>query len=392
MLAALESLLSTGLDNRLIAHEPALSIDIQKSDTVKESFEYEVKDISGRPYADLKCSDFNPHCMSLEAQSSLKDKLLELLMSLFARVFLHDDFEQFATKLFRDELAIQRSIDFTGSFVALGNVLGHQPKTRISDWADPKAKDYPLKRSEVWDAAIRHTPPESTNSERRKPAIGKGEPPVDVVDASRTKHSQMETVSLIRQALWDRAGWSGTAFLMSPYYPPVLALIFRNSEAAREIFAEWRKEFGAADKEEKLRLTIIRGVSKENKYAYRVFVGVNPAAGFSRPDVKYAVMVARVNTMEPCSDRNLMGFLNNYKTLGSYLLAYAVQESSASNVLPVMDNCIVKQQLSVRDAWEIGRHDPDSMGIRVDDDPIIPPQHKDAPVLELLRWMRELHK
>ncbi|RNC67840.1 MAG: hypothetical protein ED859_12715 [Desulfuromonadales bacterium] len=87
-----------------------------------------------------------------------------------------------------------------------------------------------------------------------------------------------------------------------------------------------------------------------------------------------------------------MGFLNNYKTLGSYLLAYAVQESSESNILPVMDDCIAKQQLSVREAWEIGRHDPDSMGIRVDDDPIIPPQHKDAPVLELLRWMMELHK
>jgi len=395
MLAAFESLLSTGLDNHLIAHEPALTINIQKSDAIEKYFEYEVKDISGRPHAELKCSEFNPNSMSLESQSNLKDKLLKILMSLFARVFLHNDFEQFTTKLFRDELAIQRSIDFTSSFVALGNVLGYEPKTRTSAWANPEARDFPLKRSEVWDAAEKGKQSEiSSNFKPHKPAIGKGEPPADVVDASRTKHSQMETVSLIREVLWNRAGWFGTAFIMSADYsfPPVLALMFKNAEAAREIFAEWRKELSSTDTDEKLKLTIIKGISKENKYAYRVSIGTNPEVGFSRPDIKYAIMVTRGNTMEPLSDHNLTGFLTHYKRLGLYFLAYAVQVSGPSSITPVMDSCILKRKLSVRDAWEIGMHDPDCMGIRIDDDPIIPPQHKNAPVLELLNWMRERHK
>jgi hypothetical protein len=395
MLAAFESLLSTGLDNQLIAFEPVLTIKIEKSDTVEEAFEYEVKDTCGRPHAELKCSNFNPHSMSLESQSNIKEKLFKLLMSLFARVFLHNDFEQFATKLFRDELAIQRSIDFTSSFVALGNVLGYQPKTRISAWTDPEVRDYPLKRAEVWDAAEKSKQSNIDNNLKPlEPAIGKGEPPADVVDASRTKHSQMETVSLIREVLWNRAGWFGTAFIMSADYsfPPVLALMFKNADAAGEIFAEWRKELSSSDKDERLRLTIIKGISKENLYAYRVSIGTNPEAGFSRPDIKYAIMVARGNTMEPLSDRNLSGFLTQYKRFGCYFLAHAVQEGGPSNITPIMDNCILKRKLSVRDAWEIGMHDPDCMGIRSDDDPIIPDNHGNVPVIELLKWMRERHK
>jgi hypothetical protein len=315
-------------------------------------------------------------------------------MALFARVFLHENFEQFATKLFRDELALQRSIDFTSSFVALGNVLGYQPKTRLSAWANPKARDYPLKRTEVWDAEKCKQYNIGNNLNPLNHAIGKGEPPVDVVDASRTKHSQMETVSLIREALWNRAGWCGTAFLMSADYtfPPVLALMFKNTDAAGEIFTEWRKELDSTDKDEKLRLTIIQGISRENKYAYRVSISTNPDAALSRPDIKYAIMVGRVNTMEPLSDCNLVGFLTHYNRVGCYFLAHAIQESNPPGIKPIMDNCILKRKLTVRDAWEIGRHDPDGIGIRPNDDPIIPVEHKNAPVLELLNWMRARRK
>lgn len=60
-------------------------------------------------------------------------------------------------KLFRDELALERSIGFTGSFGAVGNVLGYAPKTRISSWGDRQAREYSLKRSKSWDADDTHT-------------------------------------------------------------------------------------------------------------------------------------------------------------------------------------------------------------------------------------------
>jgi hypothetical protein len=51
---------------------------------------------------------------------------------------------------------------------------------------------------------------------------------------------------------------------------------------------------------------------------------------------------------------------------------------------------ILKQELQIRDAWEIGVNDIDSSGVFLDDDVVIPREHaKDAAVLELLQWKAE---
>ena len=46
-------------------------------------------------------------------------------------------------------------------------------------------------------------------------------------------------------------------------------------------------------------------------------------------------------------------------------------------------------KLHLRDAWQVGRNDLDSVGILPSDDPIIPNDQPEAPVLELLRIKRE---
>ncbi|MDD2583024.1 MAG: hypothetical protein PHR66_13630, partial [Desulfuromonadaceae bacterium] len=206
ILAALESLLSTALDDRLIAREPSFSIQISKSDTSEESYNYTFKDIDGRPHVDIVCSGFNPHGMSLEMQTGIKNKLFKLLVRVLAKVYYHGEPEQLVTKLFRDELAIERSIDFTSSFGNIGNVLGHSPKTQLSSWSNTDARDYPLARDEVWDNSDRKSRYESVKSaDRSMSKFGKGEPPPEVLNLQSAKHSQMETMSLIRESLWNRA-------------------------------------------------------------------------------------------------------------------------------------------------------------------------------------------
>lgn len=66
--------------------------------------------------------------MTVEAQREIKEKLFELLVAILARVFLLPDPKKLTTKLFREERALERSINFTSSFVTLGNVLGHTLK------------------------------------------------------------------------------------------------------------------------------------------------------------------------------------------------------------------------------------------------------------------------
>jgi hypothetical protein len=45
--------------------------------------------------------------------------------------------------------------------------------------------------------------------------------------------------------------------------------------------------------------------------------------------------------------------------------------------------------LSVREAWEIGPNDPDAVALKQDEQPLIPDDVKDAPVLRTLtRWAK----
>jgi len=92
--------------------------------------------------------------------------------------------------------------------------------------------------------------------------------------------------------------------------------------------------------------------------------------------------------MEPSSSRHLDAFLANYNTAGTYWLGHSLG-SDASNPELVLDDAILKRELHLRDAWEVGRNDLDGVGVLPRDDPVIPADHPDAPVLELLRWKQE---
>jgi hypothetical protein len=388
LLAALESLVSTGLRAGVLAREPILTIRVRRSDFAQAPFDFTVENRDGRPEVEVRCREFNPHAMSPEFQAQVKDGVFRLLTEVLPRVLFLGDVEQTLGTLFGDELALERSIHFTSSFVTLGNVLGDHPKTTLSDWLHPAAKTYPLLRSQEWDHEVKPVIPQGEDAQPK----GEQEHGTLAVppDAERISHSRMETHSLIREPFWDRAGWSGTAFawVVDHSEPPVLALVFRDAEVARQIFAQWRRELGTEDSRELLRIAIIRGVEKAQPSTYRVVIGSNPAAVRSAREVQHTVMISRVHTMTPTSDRNLTAFLRAYNVAGKYLLCLAVATAAPPWVKIDDDHSIVKTQLNVREAWQIGRNDLDCTGIQETDDPVIPPTEGKAPVLDLLAWMR----
>ena len=201
----------------------------------------------------------------------------------------------------------------------------------------------------------------------------------------------METVSLIREKLWDRAQWSGTVYYFTPEaaQPPIFGLLFKDGAAAGEIFSEWRKELGQRDKNERLRLSIVRGINRKNPFSYRVVIGTKPEMRI-RSGRGQVLMISRLNTMNASTDINLNGFLASYKKFGFFALAHAVLTDPSATPELVMKNCIAKRELHVRQAWEIGPNDLDSMGVADDDQRIIPPEKPDAPVLDLFKWKRSL--
>jgi hypothetical protein len=82
-------------------------------------------------------------------------------------------------------------------------------------------------------------------------------------------------------------------------------------------------------------------------------------------------------------------FLREYRKFGSYLFAPAFTAEEKFEPEIIKDQYVIKRELHVREAWEIGRHDPDSVAIEEDDTPIISAGQENAPVIELLRWRHE---
>lgn len=64
LLAALESLLSTGTVEHMAAREPVLTIAVRRSDFVKQPFEFELQDDTGRPHISITCAGFDAHILS----------------------------------------------------------------------------------------------------------------------------------------------------------------------------------------------------------------------------------------------------------------------------------------------------------------------------------------
>jgi tetratricopeptide (TPR) repeat protein len=391
LLGALEALLSTGTTERLIAHEPTFRIEIRGSEFAERPFAFKISEQDGRPQLDIRCAMFHPHQLKLDEQTALKSKMFEAIVQILAHVyFWGESTEQRLAALFDDSHALERSIDFTTSFVTIGNVLGHEPKRVLSAWLRPNDVEYPLAREQEWDAAARRERAANAKIDQPMPNYGKGEPPEELRNPERIVHSKIATVSLIRIPLWDRASWSGTMFVEIPgtKLPPILAPVFKNGEAARQIIKGLRADLGNTDEKEHLRVTIIRGIDRSNPHAYRVVIGSNLLPGIGGDPNSYWVMVSRVNTMTPTTDVNLNRFLDAYRSVGSYLLAAAVWPDDQTEPRPASEVRIHKRELNIRDAWQIGRHDPDTTGIRGDDDPIIPNGVDRAPVLDLLKWIR----
>ena len=171
--------------------------------------------------------------------------------------------------------------------------------------------------------------------------------------------------------------------------PPVLGLMFKNRDAGREIFAQWRQELGHVDQQEQLRLTVVRGIDKAHPHAYRVIVGSDPTA--FPTNTRFANFVSRIHRMDAVTSENLDRFLRARDAVGAFFLAPAfVQPDFDASYAPDvdLDLGIGVRFVHVRQAWEIGPRDIEAVAIHEDDDPLIPEGIETPPVLELLHHQR----
>lgn len=342
LLAAIESFLSTGVPLEAVSKEPSIEINIIPDESIEGLITCEVNNKEDRPIVNIRCKDFNPHSITAENRELLNKGLFDALVQTFAHFIMFKNPEEDLVTLMRDESALDRAFNLTGSFVTLGNVLGHKPDLVLPEANGVKVFGLNRKEELKLEAKREKTP------EDKKPR-------------TQLKHSEMETVSIIRESLWDEAKWQGALYGFGPEDPPILGLIFTSEEAARKIFDYWYAKFGEVDKSDDIRITIIKEISVTNPFHYRLIIGPNID---SLKKEGHLALSFRIHTMTPASFTNVDGFMDALNKQGYYWLVPAVMEKDGARLIKDA-KAIVKRKVFIRKASEIKEDDIDYVGVRV---------------------------
>lgn len=290
-------------------------------------------------------------------QEEIQKMLVGLAGSIFAATCAVRDMNATFTRFFSDDAVLHR--------IAMIAVAGNSHQRlfksgvgRLSDWTKLAETTFALRPSRP-NIVRRKIKPQEDKKEEKDQLVGN----LGKLFTSKD-HRDLNVRSIIDIHLWDRAGWTGTAFAdWGPPYPPAIALLFTDADAGRKIFERWRERFGRIDEKDDIYLAIVRGISAENPAHYRVLITSRLPPEDDLPTGQRFVIACRMNTMHAQSDVNLVRFLEAYGRAGNYALLPAVWKGKGEPEL-LSDLAILKRKLSVKAASEIGDNDIEVIALR----------------------------
>ena len=162
-------------------------------------------------------------------------------------------------------------------------------------------------------------------------------------------------------------------------------------------FEQALQQAAAADEkrakgESSVELHLIRGIDKQHPSWYRACVV--PEIPLSHTtEGQYIVVMCRKHTMTPNDTSNLDNFERVYSRFGNcQLVAVAIDEQMHINMNIDFSEAIELKKVIITDAWKVSVHEPTRNTLEWDDDPIIPESESTtAPVIELMKNLREVH-
>jgi len=351
VIGSIEALFATTIDLEAPPHAEAFTVKIEESATASEpafTLDWERMTATVRWPAGRLPGTYGQ-------QEEVQKMLVGLSGSIFMATCAVRDMDATFRRFFSDDAVLHRI-----AMIAVASNsrlrLFKSGISRLSDWAKLAKTMFALQPSRPNIVRRRLKPQEDSKEGKDKPAGNLGKFP-------SKDHRDLSVRSIIDIHLWDRAGWTGTAFAdWGPPYPPVIALLFTDSEAGRKIFERWHERFGRIDKQDNIYLAIVRGISTENPAHYRVMITSRLRPEDEFPGGPQFMVACRMNTMHAKSDVNLARFLEAYGRAGSYALLPAFWKGTGEpEFLP--DLAILKRKLSVKAASEIGGNDIEVMAL-----------------------------
>lgn len=353
ILGSLEAFFGTSLDRRVMPHTERVRLSLEVTPEVEvPSIEVDRLEYS----ATLKWPETIAPTSHLQ-QKILQDFLLTVAADIFELAFYTSDARQYVEDLFRNDAVQQRMVMVTAAASSYHRVAS-KFVSRLSDWAEVrKLATYPpmLPRPELTITDLRNTKIRGVPTDK----AGRPSPP-DI-----KSHKDIRVQSIIDMHAWNQADWKGTGYIhCGDDYPPIMMLLFTNRAAAEKIFERWKARVGNRDSNDEIQVSIIRKIPGLDVNHYRILIfGKPPTDNESAVDEHSLVIISRSKTMEPTSSVNLGRFLEDYNRFGCYVIAPAIV-SDVVDPWPIENLQILKRNLVIKDAADIGEHDLEKMAFR----------------------------
>lgn len=381
ILSLLESAFATCTIDNIHLKEAFLIIEVIADDEGDLSLSHEINSNSGKLNLTINCSGFDVSDFRIDAQQKITNEFKRIVFDLVPELFFITNTEYIKKMIFEDA-AFDRAISFGACIKAIENVLGNDIDQQIKKIYSTNAekKTYPLLRDKSWDSEF---PKVLDIEDVDDPIFGKGRMPEKELNSENITHKDYSIQSLIKPRLWDRTRWKGVGFVQFKACHPGLYLLFKDSCVGEDIFKDLISSVGLSDNKCRLRVCIVKGISVKKPAHYRVLISENMK---NTPMTKRMTMISRINTMTPDNNVNLDRFLAAYHSCRKFYLGCDAMLKNITTDSPRKDSLGIEMStLDVRWAWEIGLNDVDCIGVNLDDDdPYIPDDVTDAPLLELI--------
>ncbi|KAB1159468.1 hypothetical protein F7018_03915 [Tenacibaculum aiptasiae] len=366
ILAYFESYLATAFENAFpLSEKIIISIKYQKLDD----------------FFKIKSASKNSFILFIKQDYSYKSKdilglMEEFLPLIIGKNYLFKDYNKFFENLYKnDEVNERLSLIFRHKN-SLTNILTSKPKFFLKNWKNEKTTNYILKRkSNPIELKVSKLNLKSEKKINEKTFF------------NSVTHQNFKAQTVIDAELWDKAKWKGFGFLKLPSNNTLgIVLAFQNEDAGKKIFENWINEYGAIDTNDEICITIIKGIRKKNPYWYKILINKFMDID-NMKEGQFISSSSRFHMMEPKNDINLKNLIKGFEFFNNYTLIPAFIDKNY-DMKPFFELGIQKSKLKIIDAWKIGIHNPERVVITDDDEPIIPSNIDNAPILELLKEKR----
>ena len=383
VLSVLESFCSTLMTLNATTIESHVQIDISSDDSEEVIIEHSIDDSGSELIFNLQCSNFSISQLNVEAQKKIFDWLKVFVFEFYARIILVEDFEGTINGLLGDK-ALERSISFTPCFMTQHNILGDSVISDYSEILKDSEIEYKNKRTISWDPSW--IPYDDTQKIIEEYSPAKVSAPENFLNKEQLTHTDLVTQSLIKPRHWDGAKWLGMGVVIFPEKLPMLVVCFKNESGAENLWKHLKKELGEEDILNRLRITIIKNISASSPQHYRVHISEKLVG----PSTRLHTNISRFHTMTPNDLGNINSFLESFNNIRKFAVSYGILSDSQMSPPKLLKQAIAKTELIVKNAWEIGLNDLDSVAILPDDDPLIPDDIENVPILALLEKKRKI--